>query len=240
MRASLLSNSLGLGSTSVDFIGTQQLGNDTKIANHFEGYPGHRTKMLHDKLIASNILAQQPNIILVIAGTNDLNQPDILFEADEPRGLALYRFQRMIEYITCVAPDAVTLVATLPPIKNETAQALAVEFNAGMPAVVEPGLLEGYKLGIVEMADIDRKYMAWDGIHPNDEGYGIVAQRWFDALLKVPSGWIQAPQEPDMTVTNATAKTCADRTKSPSLCQKCQGIWNCLWEQPGMRCGGYR
>lgn len=195
--------------------------------------------MLQDKLIGNSILLEQPNIILLLAGTNDLNQEDILFSEEEPRALALYRLQLMLEYLTCMAPEAVLLVADLPPIQNQTAQALAVDFNAGIPDVVAPGISEGYKIRTVQLSDMGPELMNHDGIHPNDDGYKVVADRWFKSLQESPSGWIQSSKAFPMGEGNATANLCAERVQSAQNCPKCEGVWHCLWVAPNTRCGSY-
>lgn len=33
-------------------------------------------------------------------------------------------------------------------------------------------------------------------LHPNDEGYGVMARIWFRALRDLPEGWVERPREP--------------------------------------------
>ncbi len=47
------------------------------------------------------------------------------------------------------------------------------------------------------MSDIGNGFLVSDGIHPNDIGYQRMADRWYQAIKKIPGGWLKAPIGPD-------------------------------------------
>jgi len=49
----------------------------------------------------------------------------------------------------------------------------------------------GNRTLVVSMANVTLGDL-YDGLHPNDVGYGIMAQAWYDGLLEAKSkGWIK-------------------------------------------------
>lgn len=48
---------------------------------------------------------------------------------------------------------------------------------------------KGYKVRVVDMSSIGGELLKNDVLHPNDAGYNEMAQRWYAAMLDVPSSW---------------------------------------------------
>lgn len=72
-----------------------------------EGFGGQTIYNISLNVQGDNILRQNPNIILLMAGTNDMwHPPD-----DQPRDKAPERLAAFIDYILCKNSDAVLFVA---------------------------------------------------------------------------------------------------------------------------------
>jgi hypothetical protein len=129
------------------------------------------------------ILSENPNLILIHAGTNDN-----WFEADgEPYLEAPFRFETLLDYVLCNAADAVVLVAKL--IANKQNQTQTDFYNYALPGIV------GYKIRIVDHTNVNGDLLI-DLLHPNDQGYQLMAQNWMDAINDLPPDWISAPVGP--------------------------------------------
>ena len=66
-------------------------------------------------------------------------------------------------------------------------------FNAAVPGVVDTRAKQGKHVITVDMSSIGIGYLVGDGIHPTDEGYQKMADFWYQAIKKIPGGWLKAP-----------------------------------------------
>lgn len=169
---------------SVTYIGTQTSGNMTN--NVHEGHPGY---MIHDiakKAISS--LVQQPNLILLMAGTNDIARP---FMPDD----APWRLGALIDFVLLSCPFSVVIVAQLAPITQPPEGEFMIKiFNSQVPEIVATRQKSGKKVLSVDMSQRFSVANLQDGVHPSDKGYELIAQTWYDGIQQaVNFGWIWEP-----------------------------------------------
>lgn len=169
---------------SVTYIGSQTSGNMTN--NVHEGHPGY---MIHDiakKALPS--LVQQPNVILVMAGTNDVARP--YMPNDAP-----WRLGALIDFVLLSCPFSVVIVAQLAPITEPPEGYNMIKiFNSQVPEIVATRQRAGKKVLSVDMSQKFTVANLKDGVHPNDNGYEIIAQTWYDGIQQaVRFGWIWEP-----------------------------------------------
>ncbi|UBF25153.1 GDSL-type esterase/lipase family protein [Kovacikia minuta CCNUW1] len=167
-------NSLRNGGYDVDLVGTRSTGPSTIDRDH-EGYPGYRIDQV--AAIVDNLLvANQPDVVLLMLGTNDLLQ-------DRSVGNAPNRLAGLIDQIYTQQPDVQILVASLPPLNyssNDTQQ--VIDFNSLLPDIVESRFAQGRNIHLV---DINRSMGVTDladKIHPTASGYVKIANTWYDAI----------------------------------------------------------
>ncbi|KAI4098930.1 MAG: hypothetical protein L6R37_006228 [Teloschistes peruensis] len=136
---------------------------------------------------------ERPNVILLMAGTND-----IIFKVDVPN--APKRLSTVIGAAVAACPDAAILVGTLLPLihPKENPQLSSTDteaFNSGLLEAVEKYNKEGKHVAVVDMARVNASHISpTDGIHPTDEGYALIAAAWHDGLIVAGAkGWIQQP-----------------------------------------------
>ncbi len=126
------------------------------------------------------------DIVLLMAGTNDMFNPNI-----SPIG-APERLGALIDQIVTAWPEAAVLVATLTPCRNNTTEANIEVFNTQVAGVVAPRAKAGNRTLVVSMAEVTVGGLVYDGLHPNDEGYATMAEAWYAGLLEAKSkGWIE-------------------------------------------------
>lgn len=142
-------------------------------------------------------------MVLLMAGTNDCVK-------DVEPATAPERLGDLLDQIIAVVPEALVLVAQLTPTTNATAQAFMLVFNAAIPAIVSARTDAGAKILLVNMMDYLTVEDLKDGLHPTDEGYGLMANAWFDGMKEAGTkGLIGEPEETNVTAAIATTTTLA-------------------------------
>lgn len=150
--------------------------------NANEGHPGALISQIATYANAS--LYIQPNIILLMAGTNDINN-------DDAPATAPSRLGDLLDQCISSCPDAVLLVAQLTPILDDDSQARVETFNAAIPGLVAERARMGKKVLVIDMEKFVSTRELMDGLHPNDDGYEGMARAWYDGIRKAASkGWI--------------------------------------------------
>ncbi|KAL9577341.1 MAG: hypothetical protein Q9212_006424 [Teloschistes hypoglaucus] len=168
-----------------------QVESGTMVNNRHEGHGGFPVGAVGNT--AKPDYPKRPNIILLMAGTND-----IIFKVDVPN--APERLGAVIGEGVAACPDAVILVGTLLPLihpeENPELSCTDTEtFNSGLQEVVENYNKEGKQVAVVDMARVNASHISpTDGIHPTDEGYALIAAAWHDGLVVAGErGWIRQP-----------------------------------------------
>lgn len=132
-----------------------------------------------------------PNIILLHAGTNDLNESPAI---DPPH--APDRLGGLIDQLIGDAPDAAILVAQIIHAHEPRTETLINPYNDAIPGVVDQRVKNGHKVMVVDMRSITEADLK-DGLHPNDAGYQKMADLWFTGIQQAADkGWIKAPKKP--------------------------------------------
>lgn len=171
--------------------------------NHHEGHKGFPIGPVGNT--GTPNYALRPNIVLLLAGTND-----IVFNinvAGAPDALA-----NVIDEIVAACPDAVVLVGTVPALRDEGRAKKAGVFNGLLPGLVGGKAREGKKVMLVDMGGVQGVHVdAEDGIHPTDAGYAIIAKAWFGGIVEAgEKGWIERPVEVKKPHTDIDADTGAE------------------------------
>lgn len=165
----------------VEYIGSQVSG-DNNPDNHHEGFGFQRISVILDHVKEDAVLAQQPNLVLIHAGTNDND----FATAEEPYDQAPTRLEALLDHVLCHDPYAVVLLAKL--IENKYNGSQTALFNSAVPDIVKSRYSQGYKVALVDMTPVQGGELA-DLLHPSDAGYKHMAEIWYDAILDIPYMW---------------------------------------------------
>ncbi|KAI5358882.1 putative SGNH hydrolase-type esterase domain, SGNH hydrolase superfamily [Septoria linicola] len=189
-RPSLRNLLLGSG-RSIDFIGSMT--NGDHLDNEHEGHAGRLIKEIQAFMVEDKILLQHPNLILLHAGTNDMNS---IFDLppQDPYEEAPHRLQLLVDSVLCECPDAVVILARI--IDNRSFQGRVRTFNAAVEQLVEARQAEGHKIWLADHSHIGGSDLGEDGVHPLINGYEKMADAWFQAVQELPANWIQPAREP--------------------------------------------
>lgn len=152
----------------VEYVGSQKSG--FLPQNSYEGWIGFMIEQISAKADQHQALGAKPNLVLLLAGTNDLTRT--------PKG-APQRLQKLAEKITSRVPGTVLLIGTLPPF---TAIYMPGGTGDSAPLVNDKGAKVAMaNLSAVKLSDLQ------DGIHPKNGGYSKMAGAWFRAIENVAS-----------------------------------------------------
>lgn len=190
--------------SNASFIGSMD--SNPVTLDHFdpdhEGHPGAITSQIR-KLINDEVVAYEPDIVLLHAGTNDMWNP---------KNSAAANMETILGELTTSLPNSYVIVASIPGIYvNEEGILPRIDtYNAALKGIVQQLRQAGKKVGFVDMGkEMKAQYFLESGgdrIHPIAAGYSTMADVWYDAIDAVKStgdvsGMI--PQKPELKVLNA-------------------------------------
>ncbi|KAL6719479.1 hypothetical protein ACLMJK_003719 [Lecanora helva] len=179
-----LHNLIRRGGNDITYIGSVKTGSMPNNEN--EGHSGFQTLAVGE--MGKPHYVEQPNVVLLMAGTSDL-----VLGNDFPN--APKRMSKVIEDIFSECPGVVVLVGTLLPLLDPKFTSAIIGFNSVMMGIVWDFTNRGKKVDLVDMGKVTTKSIRTDdGIHPTDAGYELIAEAWYDGLVKAgDNGWIQKP-----------------------------------------------
>jgi lysophospholipase L1-like esterase len=164
--------------------------NGTIPNNYFAAWSGKTIKYISDHVGPS--LAQRPNIVLLHAGTNDMNpNPWVSTEGNEP-GAAAERLGGLIDQINTACPDAIVLVAMIINTCDPAQSPQTKQYQALIPGVVAARRTAGHQVLAVDFTSFPISELR-DCIHPTNKGYDLFGDFWYDFITQIPKEWINSP-----------------------------------------------
>jgi lysophospholipase L1-like esterase len=115
-------------------------------------------------------LSDDPNIILVHIGTNDMAQNT----ADANGAL-----DDLLDDLIAGAPDALIVVSSIIPLPSANAKVMS--FNQHVVEAVAARADSAHIIYLDQFADFPTGELG-DGVHPNETGYARMGKKWFDAI----------------------------------------------------------
>ncbi|MBI4397450.1 MAG: hypothetical protein HY548_10170 [Elusimicrobia bacterium] len=159
---------------TIDFVGSLANGPAELGDKDHEGHGGFRIDQ-----IASNVTTwmnvSQPDIILLLIGTND-----VIVNYDLAHAPA--RLSALLDAVAAARPGADVLVGSIPPFASPVYNARAEAFNDAIPGIVGAQQSLGRS---VDFVDIHGRLTAddlYDGVHPDAAGCAKMAEGWYPVL----------------------------------------------------------
>jgi lysophospholipase L1-like esterase len=132
-------------------------------------------------LVDASIATNHPQIVLLMIGTNDVNQAVDLANAPTRLGALLDR-------ITNDAPNALLVVAKLTPTTNDGTNTRVSTYNNAIPALIQSRANAGKHIVMVDMYAAFTAQATYkttlmnDVLHPNNAGYVVMGDVWYAAI----------------------------------------------------------
>ncbi|KFY43834.1 hypothetical protein V494_01798 [Pseudogymnoascus sp. VKM F-4513 (FW-928)] len=184
-----LRSALASHGNKVDMIGSIHLG--AMDDNRVEAWPGYRIEQVAKKAELS--LSKLPNVVAILAGTNDAGQG-----FDTPN--MANRMAALIDRIFAVATGTTIVVGALPPM-YEPADDIVRQYNRDLADLVSKRSAAGQKIFLADMhspwwslADLTK-----DKVHPTDAGYLKMARVFYDEIIAA-SNSITPPRTPPSSI----------------------------------------
>lgn len=161
---------------AVDFVGSRSSGPASLPDRDNEGHPGATLAVLTPH-VAAWVAAGRPDVVLLHAGTNDL-------EAGTPAAVAAARLDDVIGRIFAAAPHSSVVVAGVwAPLPN--ARAARAELAALTPSIVARYRAAGRSIVFLDTSDLLGAGQLADGLHPNASGYERIARLFDRQILRL-------------------------------------------------------
>ncbi|PMB68952.1 putative endoglucanase X [Beauveria bassiana] len=165
-----------------------------QLRDDLSAWNGKTIQFIANHIDAS--LEQRPNVVLVAAGTNDMNPNHAVSTEGNDPVQAAHRLGKLVDRIVGKCPDATVLVAMIIDTCHQSQQPQTRQFQKLIPGVVHKRRDAGHHVIAVDFATFVPKYgnkILRDCIHPTNRGYKIMGDYWYDFMAQIPRGWIRAP-----------------------------------------------
>jgi lysophospholipase L1-like esterase len=163
----------------ITFVGSRMNGPTTVDGVSFppnhEGHLGFTIDQVAS-LVPTPALLSTPNIVLLMAGTNDVRQIANLAMAPQRLGV-------LMDKIFNANPSSLVVVAQLTPLTAAGSEILIRNYNAALPGVVQTRVAAGRHAIVVDMfTGFPTSDLEADGVHPTPAGYALMAAVWYAAI----------------------------------------------------------
>lgn len=184
-RQAILQNNKLMTFVGPSGAGPSQVDGVTFPENH-DGHSGYIIDTIGSRkglfpLIEANMNKLQPHIVLLMIGTNDINANLQLDTASE-------RVAKVIDEFVALGPDTLIVVSLVIPTQDDDLNAKTQIFNNELTEIVNARKERGEHLMLVDMYSVfsanDNYKSQWlyDRWHPNNAGYKVMADVWYEAI----------------------------------------------------------
>jgi lysophospholipase L1-like esterase len=150
--------------------------------NH-EGHGGYTIEGSNGiaQFVSTSIPNFKPNIITLMIGTNDINGNNNV--ADAPN-----RLGKLLDAIFMRDANILVILAQMVPTGSDGTNNAVKTYNAAMPNLVSTRVSKGQHIVLVDMYTAFtnnanyKQALLGDNLHPNQTGYNLMADVWFQAL----------------------------------------------------------
>lgn len=177
-----------------NLVGTHRDGNSSSFDIDHQGTGGIRADEILLELDFSLPYAT-PDIILIHIGTNDISQ-------EQNVSSTLDDIEDILDKIYAFDSGIKILLASIIPRTGSKAS-LTQDLNDGIKALVPAKKSEGLEVFYVPINEAFLAQNNWetlymdDAVHPNNDGYHVLAEEWFAVLRPIMTGSGGPPDPPD-------------------------------------------
>ncbi len=155
----------------------------TPFPKNHEGHGGYTIEGNSGiaQFVGTSIPNYKPAIVTLMIGTNDINGNNNV--ADAPN-----RLGKLLDSIFMRDANILVILAQIVPTRTDGTNNAVKTYNAAMPNLVSSRVGKGQHIVLVDMYTAftnDASYkqsLLNDNLHPNQAGYDLMADVWFEAL----------------------------------------------------------
>ncbi|KAK5653242.1 hypothetical protein OQA88_9141 [Cercophora sp. LCS_1] len=185
-----LRDGLRVAGYKVNMVGNRSGGD--MADNSVEATSGFQVHEVHAAAISAT--QYQPNVVLINAGNNDARLNNNLNQIGE-------RMESLIDHLQQNIPGVTTLLSTMLVSSHVdiTEERLGLIDAQYQHVAMRRRHVLGQKIILVDFSKPGTNWniplsLMPDGIHPNDEGYEMMAQAWYQGILETDrAGFLTAP-----------------------------------------------
>ena len=149
-----------------------------------EGWPGRTIEQLRDGVVDRAVGIYQPDVILLMIGTNNLAWGD---KKQEDVDHALTSYDSLLDRILAAAPKARLIVSPILPLSGANSdkgakQPLVDAFNHALHAKVESRAKNGQLISWATQMSAITVDQLGDGVHPTVDAYSVMANAWLESI----------------------------------------------------------
>jgi lysophospholipase L1-like esterase len=184
-RVQLFQDALNAHQT-ITFVGDSSLANGPTMVGGVafpqdnDGHSGWTIDQIAG-LVPSPALQTNPDIILLMIGTNDM------YSQSQPVAQAPMRLGALLDKIFAANTHALLVVAQITPLQMSSWEMQVQTYNAAIPALVQARASAGKHIALVDMHTgfVVATMLSSDGVHPNMTGYDHMGDVWYAAIKGV-------------------------------------------------------
>lgn len=180
-RQSLLEK-LTAGGYQIQMAGRVKNNSPGMAQPYHEGWPGRTVQYLRDTVLDQTLPIYQPDLILLMIGTNNLawggkNESDV--------ETALAAYDGLLAKVFTLSPHSHVIVSPILPITGTT---LTESFNRALMGKITTLAKDGRRISWCSAMSSIALDQLPDGIHPGGQGYGLMADAWYGAIQAITTG----------------------------------------------------
>ena len=175
----ILQSLLTEAGSPVEFVGSRTDNSEGMASPRHEGWPGYRIEQIEAAALPT-LIKDRADIVLLLAGTNDVRQGFVLAEAPA-------RLEVLITLIAKLQPQAAIFVGSLPLLlfdpKHEHQTEARQAFNRSIPDIITRCATRGLHVELVDVREtLASADICSDTVHPTFSGYSKLGRAWFTAI----------------------------------------------------------
>jgi len=136
------------------------------------------TTWIWNENIVSKLNANSPDVILVLLGTNDLNNG--AHTVSEVRD----DMSAFLDQIWAFDSNIIVILGSVPSVATNTLNNKITEFNLLLPTLIDAKVVSGHDIRLADHHTVMNTTtdLVGDGIHPSTDGYKKMANEWYNAM----------------------------------------------------------
>lgn len=161
----------------IDFVGSLKNGPPELPDKDHEGHSGWRIRDIRSQ-IQPWLQQTQPDIVLLIIGSNDILKNDAAETASD-------RLQGLLDEILAQVPNVKIVVGSIPPMADPARDRQVRAYNAKLKSAIAQNQAAGKSVFFADIYAALNLNDLPDGLHPNAEGHRKIAAAWDKSLTSI-------------------------------------------------------